>query len=551
MRVKLLIGLLLTLALSLALLAQNAQELYQRGLVQEQAQGNLKEAIKLYSEAAHAAGKDRKLAAKALLRTAACYEKLGQTAEAANVYAEVLTTYPEQRAEATTAQERLVVLRSSKSNDVLRTDVSAAIGSLFESDCITCHNSTTRSAGLDLGALNAVRLTENTATWENVLRRLRAHFDPPAGSRRRDDKTYRSVIAKLETALDDAYPSNGPLTQDRVTNTELAARIASLLWGTAPDASLLEVAQSGKLQDRAVLEGQIRRMLRDGKSANLVSNFLQPWLSLERIKTAQVDPPDAELLQAMETETRLFLESQLREDRNVSDLWTANYTFLNERLARHYGVPQVTGREFRRVVWPDKARAGILGQAGLLTVLSQSSRTSPTTRGRYLLTKFLGMESGSPPANVPPLVTEDDRALAMRNRMEAHKNNRSCVNCHTKFDPLGLALENFDAVGRWRTTEEGAAIDASGSFVDGTPFNGPAELRAGLLKYRDAYYANLTQQLFGYALNRKGKADRLYDYEMPSLRKIVRAAASSDYRWSSIIAGIVSSAPFQMKRIVP
>lgn len=544
MKVKLLSGLLLTLALSLALRAQSAQELYQRGLVQEQSRGDLKEAVKLYTEAAKSAGKNRELAAKALVRSAASLIKLGQSAAAADVYAEILKTFPEQRAEVTVAQERLNLLRNASA-----TDVSAVTGPVFESFCSTCHNSEKKSGGLDLADLNARNVAENTARWETLLRRLRARHDPPSGSSRPDDKTYRAVISKLETALDAAYPVSESLVGDRVEETELAARIAMFIWGTAPDASLLADARSGKLHDREVLERQVHRMLRDTRSANVVTSFVQPWLSLQKIKNAQAD---AELLQAMETETRLFLESQLQEDRDVIDLWAANYTFLNERLARHYGIPGVAGSEFRRVSWPNNSRAGILGQAGPLATLSSGSRTSPTIRGLYILTKFLGMQADPPPANVPPLSdAPDDRAGSMRERLEAHTANRMCANCHVRFDPMGLALENFDAVGRWRTTDSGVTIDASGSLIDGTSFNGPAELRAGLLKYRDAYYTNLTQQLLGHGLNRKAKAVRVYDYEMPSVREIVRTASAKNYRWSSIITGVVSSAPFQMKNIVP
>ena len=271
---------------------------------------------------------------------------------------------------------------------------------------------------------------------------------------------------------------------------------------------------------------------------------MHQWLSLDKLKTAQPDPSlypqfDAELLQAMDTETRLFLQSQLREDRDAVELWTANYTYVNERLARHYGLSGISGKEFRRVTWPDTNRAGLLGQAGPLTALSVAARTSPTVRGLYVLTRFLGMDAPSPPANVPPLAERPaNRPGTMRDRMMAHKTNPSCASCHAMFDPLGLALENFDATGGWRITDGGSPIDASGTFIDGTRFNGPAELRAGLLKYRDAYYTGVTQQLLAYALNRKGKAGRVYDYEMPAVRKIVRDASANGYRWSSILAGI-------------
>jgi hypothetical protein len=243
----------------------------------------------------------------------------------------------------------------------------------------------------------------------------------------------------------------------------------------------------------------------------------------------------------------------VREDRGALELWTANYTYVNDRLARHYGLPGVSGKEFVRVLWPDANRRGLLGQASALTGTSQSSRTSPTVRGIYVLTRFLGIDAPNPPANVPALSEPPGRTAqgALRERMTAHKTNPACANCHALFDPLGLALENFDALGEWRSADSGAPVDASGAFNDGTHFSGVAEFRTGLLRYRDAYYDGITRQLLAHALNRKGSGGRVYDYEMPAVRKIVRDSAAANYRWSSIVSGIVASAPFQMKHIVP
>ena len=550
MRAKIIRAMALSLSLALVLLAQSAQELYQRALVQEHANGNLQEAINLYSQAASAAGKDRALAAKALIHLAGSEEKLGRLAEAADVYARVVRSYPEQRAEISIAQDRLSQLRRASPGTPQKSeaDVSGLTAPVFESYCSSCHNESNRSGGLDLASLNAKDVREKTSTWENILRRLQARRDPPPNSPRPDDRTYRSLVARLGQALDGAYSANTLNPAERISDAEWATRIAALIWGAAPDVSLLEASRNGSLADPAVLNREIVRMIRDPKSSILVSNFLEPWL-LHRIDPAQAD---AELLQAMETEMRLFLESQLREDRRVLELWTANYTYVNERLARHYGMTGISGKEFQRVTWRDTNRAGILGMSGPLTALSSPSRTSPTRRGIFVFTKFLGMDASEPPANVPPMTeTPAARERSMRERLMAHKVNASCANCHTTFDPLGLALENFDAVGQWRTTDGAAPIDASGTFIDGMRFNGPAELRAGLLKYSDAYYANVTQQLLAYALNRKGKAGRLYDYEMPAVRAIVRSASARDYRWSAIISGVVMSAPFRMKNLVP
>ena len=552
MKIRLVVIASLTLALSMALLGQTAQQTYQRALAQEQATGNLPEAIRLYSQAVKSAGKDRALAAKALIRIAGVQEKLGQLTEAANGYGVVLKTYPEQREQVTLAQARLDALRNTSPKQRPE-DVSSVTAPLFQAYCVTCHSGTNKAAGLDLASLNAKNVGENTAAWETVLRRLQARRDPPAGQPRPDDKTYRAAISKLELALDAAYPTTGPLhTAEQITDMELATRVAALLWGSAPDASLLSDARSGKLSDEATLERQVIRMLKDPKSSNLVAGFLEPWLYLDKLPTAPTDQLDAELLQAMKTEARLFLEDQVRENQNALDLWTADYTFVNERLARHYGMAQISGKEFRRVTWPNPTRAGILGQSGMLTVLSFGPRTSPTKRGMFLLSRFLGTEAADPPPNVPAIAdTPEDRNRPMRERMAAHTSNPACARCHLGFDPLGLALENFDSIGQWRTTDAGSQIDASGAFPDGTRFGGPAELRAGLLNYRDAYYSNVTQQLMAYALNRKGRGRKIYDYEMPSVRSIVRSAAARDYRWSAIISGIVESGPFQMKDLVP
>jgi hypothetical protein len=470
-RVRAVLCVLLMLAASIGLLAQSGQELYQRGLVQEHAVGDLTQAIDLYSKALGAAGGDRALAAKALRRMAASHEKLGRHAEAVKAYAELVRSYPEQRVEVAAAQERLAALRQSA-----------------------------RTGAGDAGRA------------------------PPA---------------------------------ELADDGELAARLAAFLWRDAPDALLAEAARRGELREPAALERHVRRMLGDRRSSSLVDMFFARWLSLDRLKAAMPDAStfphvDAELLEAMRTETRLFLQSQLRDDRDAVELWTANYTYVNERLARHYGMPGVSGAEFRRVAWPNANRAGLLGQAGLLTALSFPARTSPTVRGVYVLTRFLGMEAPSPPANVPPLQERpEDGTGTMRGRMTAHRSNPLCASCHAMFDPLGFALENFDAVGVWRNTDGGAPIDVSGAFIDGTRFSGPVELRAGLLKYRDSYYTQVTRQLLAYALNRKGSAGRVYDHEMPAVRQIVGDASARGHRWSSIFAGIAASAPFQMKNVVP
>lgn len=426
------------------------------------------------------------------------------------------------------------------------TDVSGVINPMFSMYCTSCHNQNRRTAGLVLDSLNTKDVSENAAAWEKVLRRLRTRRDPPIGSPRPDDAMYESAISTMESALDRAYPMNVPLTTaTRVSDAELADRMAKFIWNGAPDSLLLEAAKKGNLRKPAGLEQQVRRMLKDPKANSLVTGFFERWALQDALERAQ--SADAALREDFETETRMFFENQLHDDHNALDVWTANYTFVNDRLAKHYGFSGITGGAFQRYVYTDNTRAGILGQGSFLTVTSFKDRTSPVLRGKVVLTTFLGVPPPDPAPNVPPLKPNDNRP--MRVRMQEHLTNPACINCHASFDPVGLALENFNLVGQWRSTDGGETIDASGNFVDGTKFNGPSELRAGLLKYRSAYYSNMAQKLLGYALGRQGRAWTVHDNEMPAVRAVVREAAAHDYRWSSIVAGILKSEPFQMKTI--
>jgi hypothetical protein len=291
-------------------------------------------------------------------------------------------------------------------------------------------------------------------------------------------------------------------------------------------------------------------MLGDGRSKALVTNFAGQWLYLRNLPSLAPDPDlfpdfDRNLRDAFQRETELFLESQLRDDRSVVELLSADYTFVNERLARFYGIPHVYGTHFRRVALPDDRRAGLLGHASILMVTSYSTRTSPVVRGKWLLENILGSPPPPPPANVPPLKENGEGGApptSVRARLEEHRTNPVCSACHAPMDPLGFALENFDAIGRWRTTEANAPIDASGIFLDGTKFSGPAEFRKVLLGHREEFVVTLTEKLLTYAL---GRGVEFYD--MPAIRKIMRDAAASDYRWSSLILGITTSMPFQMR----
>jgi hypothetical protein len=529
---------------------QSALELYQRALVQEQAAGNLREAIALFRQAAEKSGGDRSLAARALVHAAGLYEKLSDPT-ALELYSEVIRSYPEQKEQTALAQSRLAALkegpprRAANSVQTRPPDIAAVFDPLFETYCIACHNQSRSDFGLTLDSLARRPVSENTALWEKILQRLRARRDPPTGMRRPDETVYQAAISTLDVALDQSYSVNSSLTSaGTASDRELAMRLAKFIWNASPDAALLDAAQKGKLRDPAVLEIQIRRMLRDSKVNGLITHFFERWMYADLLGKAR--GIDDGLRQAFETETRLFLESQVRDDHNALDLWTANYSFLNDRLARHYGISGITGSEFRRIAFRNDERAGILGQGSFLTVSSET-RTSPVQRGRLILSMFFGLTAPSPPPNVPALKPDDART--MRSRMEEHRTNPTCNSCHMGFEPLGIALENFGPTGQWRTTDAGTAIDASGAFIDGMKFNGPAELRAGLIRYRGAFYSGITEKLLAYALGRDPW--HAYDYEMPSVRAIVHEAAANDYRWSSIVLGIAKSTPFQMKSIVP
>jgi cytochrome c5 len=347
-------------------------------------------------------------------------------------------------------------------------------------------------------------------------------------------------------------PANiAPDSPYRLSDLELASRLAFFLWSSLPDDELLQVAAQGKLKDSAVLQQQTRRMLADARSESLATNFGGQWLLLRNlanwVPNGELFPQfDDNLRQSMQRETELFLESVIREDRSVLDLLSADYTFVNERLARHYGIPNIYGSQFRRITLASDERRGLLGQASILTVTSLATRTAPVQRGKWILESVLGTPPNPPPANVPPLKenTADSKPHSVRELMEQHRANPPCAGCHKILDPPGFALENFDAVGAWREiSETGAPIDASGVLGDGSKVNGPASLRQAILSRPNLFAGTLTEKLLTYALGRGVEY-----YDMPAVRAIVRDAARNGYRFSSIIEGIVRSTPFQMRR---
>ena len=346
-------------------------------------------------------------------------------------------------------------------------------------------------------------------------------------------------------------PGAAPATAYRLSDIELAARLSFFLWASIPDDELLEAAEAGRLRDPDVIEAQVRRMLADERAGTLVTSFAAQWLHLRRMRTVTPDVNafpafDENLRDALVRETELFVGSQLRDDRSVVELLTADYTFVNERLARHYGISGVYGPRFRRVEWDDDRRRGLLGQGSILTVTSLATRTSPVVRGKWILENLLGAPPPPPPPDVPELEdqAEGGEAASLRARLEAHRANPVCSGCHSRMDPLGFALENFDAVGRWRDADAGgAAIDTAGVLPDGAAFDGLPELRGILHGRRDEFVATVAEKLLTYALGRG-----VEHYDRPAVRAIVRGAADDDYRWSSIIVGIARSLPFQLRR---
>ncbi|MCU1335725.1 MAG: hypothetical protein JWO19_1306 [Bryobacterales bacterium] len=324
---------------------------------------------------------------------------------------------------------------------------------------------------------------------------------------------------------------------------ELASRLSFFLWGSIPDDQLLDLAAQKKLTDPAVLREQALRMLRDPRSDALVKNFAGQWLFLREVKNAP-GPANGELKQALQHETELLFQSILREDRSALDLLNADYTFVNERLARHYGIPNIYGSHFRRVTVQDPARRGLLGQGSLLLVTSVADRTSPVARGKWILENLLGIAAPVPPPNVPALEESagKNEPRSVRQQMEIHRRNAVCATCHKIMDPIGLSLENFDLVGKWRDADQGIPIDASAELVDGTKVNGPASLRAALLDRSDVFLTTMTEKLMTYGL---GRGVRYFD--MPAVRTIVRDSAKNDNRFSSFVLGVVQSTPFQMR----
>jgi hypothetical protein len=409
--------------------------------------------------------------------------------------------------------------------------------------CAGCHNGAKRSpSGALLDQLDPARIAEDPDAWTRAYRQLQAGTMPPVGAVRPAKAESAALLASIESALgaDTAAPSE-------TSSEEIAGRLARLLWNSEPDASLRNDARRGLLADDAVLGRQIKRMLDDERARALVERFFVPWLGLDRLAKAEPDKAhfpeyDASLRDAMARETELFLLSQLRDDRDPIELWTANYTFLNEQLARHYGVSGVRGAEFRRVVRSTPERAGLLGHGSVLMVTSRhqhgtdAAYTSPASRAMWVRLHYLGAAAPRPFPNAPPVkpelpITPQTRALPAE----------PCGNCHRNFFPLGYALENFDPIGRWRTRDQAGPVDTSGTFVDGASTNGVVELRSVLLQHPDAFRTTITEHLLAYAAGRPVKASGMTPDTLVRARQILHRGAQ--VRWSSIIAAVVTTKP--------
>ncbi|MCA1585741.1 MAG: DUF1592 domain-containing protein [Acidobacteria bacterium] len=357
-----------------------------------------------------------------------------------------------------------------------------------------------------------------------------------------------SFLFRLERANLTARPGENY----RIADLDLASRLSFFLWGAAPDDTLLAAATAGQLRTSSALQAQVQRMLADPRSEAMATRFAAQWLRLQDIDKIHPDALlypqyDYLLAESMRKETELFFESLVRENRSLLELLTANYTFVNERLALHYGIPNITGHRFQRVTLSDENRRGILGHGSVLMMTSVADRTSAVLRGKWIMEVLLGSPPPPPPPNVPALEETKSSAgakmLSTRERMEEHRKNPACTSCHKVIDPLGLALENFDVTGQWRIKDNEVPVDPSGTLYDGSPLSGPVGLRQALLKHKDAFVFSFTESLLTYALGR-----RVETYDMPAVRAIAREAAKNDYRLSSFIQGVIESAAFQMSQ---
>jgi len=403
---------------------------------------------------------------------------------------------------------------------------------------------------------NLARKAYRRPATENDIENLLSFFQRGRNEGKTFDSGVEAAVQLILASPEFLYrfepdPANVPPDGVyKLGDMELASRLSFFLWSTIPDDQLITLASQGKLKDPAVFDQQVRRMMKDPRSKALVDNFAGQWLFLRNLKNLTPDfetfPDfDDNLRIAMRRETEMLFENIIREDRSVLDLLNADYTFVNERLARHYGMTGIYGSDFRRVPVTDENRKGMLGHASILTVTSLPTRTSPVARGKWILTNLLGTPPPPPPPNVPALTTNQagSKPKSVRERMEAHRANPTCAACHRVMDPVGFTLENFNAVGQWRTQDEGAPINIAGTMFEGTKVQVPSDLRKMLLSRPEVFVRVMTEKLMTYALGRGVEY-----FDMPTIRSIVRDAARNDYRFSTLVMGIVKSPAFQMKK---
>jgi len=407
--------------------------------------------------------------------------------------------------------------------------------SLVRTYCAGCHNGTMRSpSGALLDQFDTATIASNPDMWSRAYRQVQAGTMPPFGASRPDRIAYSKLVGSIETALG----ANAPAPAD-ATDQEIAERLAALLWNSAPDAELLGEASRHRLTQSTTLEQQVQRMLADERAEAFVSRFFFPWLGLDQLGKVEPNPTrfpnyTVALREAMATETDLFIRSQLRDNRDPIELWDADYTFLNEPLARHYGIPGVMGAQFRRVLLPTPERRGLLGQGSIFMATSRTGAafTSPAARAIWVRNHFLGAPPPRPFPGAQPVkpdlpITPQTRTLAAT----------PCVQCHRNFFPLGYALEHFDQIGGWRDDDQAGPIDASGALVDGTSFNGSVELRKGLLQYSEAFRTTITEKLLIFAAGKPVTGSSTAPETLVRARQVLHAAPA--VRWSSVIAAIV------------
>jgi hypothetical protein len=422
-------------------------------------------------------------------------------------------------------------------------EASSPVAGFVGEYCSRCHDGRVERSGTQVKELDAAHIADDRELWSRTERHLLAGTMPPVGARRPDRGTTLQAIAAIERALDTPAPAVD-------TSQNIAARLASLLWNAEPDTALLQAAERDQLRDSATLEREVRRMLADPRAEAFVARFFFPWLQLEKLDTSDPDKRffpdyDPSLRDSLRRETELFLLSQLRDDRDPIELWAAKHSFLNEQLAKHYGVSGVAGTQFRKVSLPMPERAGLLGQGSIMMVTSRhqhgvdAAYTSPAFRARWVLTRYLGVpppaaEPGAPPVKPEIPITGQTRLFPAK----------PCVNCHRNFFPLGYALENFDSLGRWRTEDQAGPVDASGAFVDGTPLDGPAQLHKGLMQWSDAFRTSITERLLLHVAGGQFVNDRGTPQSLAAARRILRD--SKAIRWSTLIAAAVRSPPLPL-----